>query len=387
MLKTYRYRLYPTDNQEQLLNKHLGSTRFIFNLALETKISAYKSNKINLSRYDLQKQLIELKQEAIWLKEINSQSIQYSLLQLDNSFKNFFKGAGFPKFKKKRNKSTFHVPQSTKIINNELFIPKFKEGIKIIVDRKYKGDIRSTSITKTPTNKYYANILCETGEKIPEKIKSNNIIGLDMGLNDFITLNSGIKIPNIRTLNNSKVNHLHKLISKREYKSNRRYKLQLRLNKIYEKAVNKKQDFMHKLSNEITNHYDIIVIEDLNIKGMMKNHNLAKSIGEAGWNKFIRMLDYKCLWKGKTLVKADRFFPSSKTCSVCGNKYVDLSLKERQWTCSVCGTTHDRDINAALNIKKWLVERQCQDVERSSVDERSMDHKKHLIFEALTTLH
>lgn len=383
MLKSFKYRLYPTEDQIVLLNEHLNSTRFIYNLALETKMNAYTSNKINLSRFDLSAQLVDLKNEAPWLKKVNSQSIQHTLIHLDNAYKKFFSGSGFPKFKKKSSKQSFHVPQSVKIENDRLHIPKFKQGIKMIIDRKHKGSIKSATISKTPTNKYYVSILCETSDPIPTKklCNPNTTVGIDMGLKNLITLSTGEKIPNLRNMRNTKICHLQRLLSKMKKGSNRKRKRQQRLNKIYEKLYNQKNDLLNKISTEITNRFDTIVLEDLNVKGMLKNHKLAKSISESNWSELVRKLEYKCLWNGKNLVKIDRFYASSKICGHCGAKYKELKLSEREWTCGICGTKHDRDVNAALNIKNWLVEHQCQDVEKSSVDERSIDPKKHLVCE------
>ena len=385
MLKAFKYRLYPSEDQRVLINKHLGSSRFIYNLALETKMNAYNSNKVNLSRFDLSGQLVELKKEATWLKEINSQTIQYSLLCLDNAYKKFFKGAGFPKFKRKTGRQSFHIPQSVQIIDNQLYIPKFNEGIEIRVDRRHRGSIRSATISRTPTNKYFVSVLCETGELIPEKgpYDPQTTVGIDLGLKDLIILSSGEKIPKIRELRTNQIAHLQRILAKRKKGSSRRKRLQMRINKLFERTSNKRNDLIHKTSNEITNRFDTIVIEDLNVRGMMKNHKLARSIGEASWSEFTRMLEYKCLWKGKTLVRANRFFASSKTCSSCGSKYKELKLSEREWTCGFCGTKHDRDLNAAINLKNWPVEHRFQDVENSSVDERSKDPKKHLVCETL----
>ena len=388
MLKSFKYRLYPSKEQETLILKHLGGTRFIYNLALETKINAYSSNKINLSRFDLQKQLIDLKNEATWLKEINSQSIQYAIKRLDEAYKKFFKGQGFPKFKKRNGQQSFHVPQNARIINDQLFIPKFDSGIWMIIDRKHVGTIHSATISKSTTNKYYVSVLCETGELIPNKKPYNyeTTVGIDLGLKDLIILSTGEKIPNIRNMRNDQIPHLQRLLAKMKKGSGRKKRRQIKLNRKYEKITNQKNDLFNKISTEITNRFDTIVIEDLNVKGMMKNHKLSRSIGDASWSTLVRMLEYKCLWKGKTLARVSRFYASSKICSACGSKYKELKLSEREWTCGICGTIHDRDLNAALNIKNWLAERQFQDVENSSVDERPSGPKKHLVCETLKIL-
>ena len=259
----------------------------------------------------------------------------------------------------------------------------------MVVDRRHVGVIRSATISRTVTDKYFVSILCETGESIPEKrpVLPETTIGIDLGLKDLVTLSTGEKISHpVRKMRNTK--RLQRIISKRKLGSNRRKKAQLRLNKKFEQETNRRNDLLHKASSEITNRYDTLVVEDLNVRGMMRNHKLARSVGEAGWSGFVNMLEYKCLWKGKNLIKADRWFASSKICSACGEKYSELRLNEREWTCQACGTIHDRDINAAVNIKNWPVERRCQDVESGSVDERLVrtGPKKHPIGEALKVL-
>jgi putative transposase len=232
-------------------------------------------------------------------------------------------------------------------------------------------------------------VLCETGEKILEKrqVDPKTTIGIDLGLKDLVTLSTGEKFSQpVRKMRNTK--RLQRIISKRKLGSNRRKRLQKRLNKKIERETNRRNDLLHKVSSEITNRYDTLVVEDLNVRGMMRNHKLARSIGETGWSSLVNMLEYKCLWKGKNLLRVDRWFASSKFCSACGEKYSELRLNEREWTCLACGTIHDRDVNAAVNIKNWPVERRCQDVESGSVDERPVrtGPKKHPIGEALKVL-
>ena len=390
MLKVFKYRLYPSDDQKELLDKHFGCTRFIYNLALETKINAY-INKINLSRYDLQKQIVDLKQECEWLKEVNSQSLQISLLNLDNAYKRFFQTKkGFPRFKKKSSKNTFSVPQSVSIDKNELFIPKFDSGIKMIVkDRKYKGQIKSATISKSVTGKYFVSILCETGEVIPEKrqIKPETTIGIDLGIKNFLVFSNGRKISNSNFFKNNLefLKFLQRKLSKQNKNSTRYNKTKQRLALHHEHITNQRQDFLHKLSTEITNQYDTICVEDLNVKGMMKNHKLAQLIMDVSWSEFTRMITYKSEWKGKNVVRIPRFYPSSKTCHVCGYINKELTLKIREWICPICETKHDRDENAAINIKNWPMECRLLNVEAGSVDDRfiSMKPKKHLVYETL----
>jgi putative transposase len=243
MLKGFKYRLYPDDEQKELLEKHFGSVRFIYNLALETKMNAYKGNKINLSRFDLQKQMVDLKEECSWLKEVNSQSLQSSLLNLDNAYKKFFQTKkGFPKFKKKSYKNSFSVPQSVVISGNELFIPKFKSGIKMVIDRKYKGTIKSATVSKSITGKYHVSILCETGEMIPEKksINSETTIGIDLGIKDFLVFSDGRKISNSNFFKNKLdfLKILQRKLSKQNKKSNRYNKTKQRIGLHHEHITN-----------------------------------------------------------------------------------------------------------------------------------------------------
>ncbi len=396
MLKAFKYRLYPTETQKTLLAKHFGITRLVYNLALECKTMAYNLNHVNLSRLDLQKQLVELKKEFPWMNEINSQSIQVSLLNLDNAYKNFFKAKkGFPKFKKKSLRNSFGVPQSVRIEKSKVMIPKFLEGIDFIQDRPIKGKIKSATVSKTPSNKYFISILCETGDIIPDKklIKSSTAIGIDLGLKDFIIMSDGTKVSNPKFLvaNEKAIKHLQKELSRKTVRSNRYKKARLKLAREHEETTNKRNDFLHKLSTEITNRYDTVCVENLNVKGMVKNHKLSKAISDASWSTFITMLVYKSEWKGKNLVKIGRFESSSKTCNSCGYINHELKLSDRTWVCAGCGVVHDRDINAAINIKKialkdLLVGRQFMDVEASSMDGRlnkSLRPKKYLVNEAL----
>jgi putative transposase len=378
MLFTCKYRLYPTDEQIVLLNKHMGAVRFVYNLALETKQMAYAGNHINLNRFDLQAQLIDLKKECPWLKEINSQSLQSALIRLDSAYIAFFKGISqFPKFKKKSNKQSFQCPQHVEIdFKKELiYLPKFKEPIKIILHRKYKGEIKNVIISKTPTNKYFASILVDNKVELPKPIKkSNNTIGIDLGIKSFIVTSNGEKFDNPKYLKESlvRLKWLQKQLSRKKKGSNRRNICRLRVAKLHEKISNQRYDFLHKVSDVITKQYDIICMENLQVSNMLKNHCLAQSISDSGWGIFETLLKYKCEWRGKQLVQIGTFEPSSKTCSNCGNINNDLTLADREWTCPSCGKLLDRDINAAINILSFGIrnsgmERACEDVEPPTI--------------------
>jgi putative transposase len=354
VLMVYKYRLYPDEGQKVLLEKHFGCVRFIYNLALETKVSAYLTHKVNLSRYDLSVQLKELKQDCEWLKEVNSQSLQSALLNLDIAYRNFFKwGSGFPKFKKKGDKQSFQCPQHVTISGDGLHLLKFKQPIKIVLHRKFKGDIKTVTISKTPTNKYFAFIRVDNHEPMPTPIKdSKNIIGIDLGIKSFIITSDGQKYDNPKYLRKSldRMKWLQRRFSRKQKGSKRREVSRLRVAKLHEKISNQRYDFLHKVSDAITKQYDIVCMENLQVANMLKNHRLALSIKDCGWGTFESMLKYKCEWRGKQLIQIGTFEPSSKTCCECGYINKDLILADREWTCPSCGTVLDRDICAAKNI-------------------------------------
>ena len=351
---TYQFKLNPNEEQQILLHKYFGSVRWIYNYFLNQRKEEYLNNKKSLNYYDQAKELTIIKKQEnkLWLKEINSQTLQYSLNCLDIAFQSFFKKrTKFPKFKSKKNKNSFTIPQFVKVNNNLLIIPKFKEGIKMIVNREISGKIKRCTITKTSTGKYFVSILVEK-EYQPVQ-KTNKSVGIDLGLKDFIITSDGLKIKNHKFLK-----HYEKLLkinqqslSRKTTRSNRYEKKRLRVARIYEKISNSRIDLIHKTTSILIKNYDIIYLEDLNIKGMIKNHKLAKSINDVAWGKFIQILSYKSIWNDKQIIKIDRFFPSSKTCSKCGWIKNDLTLKDRTWICK-CGEKHDRDLNAATNILK-----------------------------------
>jgi putative transposase len=379
MLKAFKYRIYPTKEQEVLIAKHIGSTRFLYNLALETKQMAYAGSKVNLSGFDIAKQIPDLKLECPWLKEINSQSLQKAIANMDSAFNNFFKGrADFPKYKSKgSSRQSFNVPQSVEvdIETSLLHIPKFKGGIDIRLHRPLKGELKQATISRTPTGKYFASILAETGQAIPEKkpVSEQTAVGLDLGLKTLIVASDGTMFDNPK--------HMKEAMARLKYLQSRysRFKgktTKKKLAKAHEEVANKRRDLLHKLSSQLVKNHDSIAIEDLNIQGMMARckpkqdengkylpngqaakSGLNKSIADAGWGMFVEMLEYKAEWQGKNILRIGRFEPSSKTCSCCGWIYKDLTLEEREWTCKGCGVVHDRDVNAAKNIKAFALEK------------------------------
>ncbi len=355
MFKAFKYRLYPTEPQKELIAKHIGSSRFVYNLALETKNAAYISAKHNYSAFDLVKQLPELKKEFPWLKEVNSQSLQQAIQNMDIAFKKFFKGAGFPKFKSKhRGKQSFAIPQNVIVEDDFLIVPKFKEGIKMSLHRQTKGTIKSATITATPTGKYFVSILCDTKEELPSKapIKENTTIGVDLGIKDFLITSDGEVVSNPKYLRKaqSKLKYAQRKYSKHKGKRTKK-----KLAKLHEKVVNKRKDFLHKVSTQLIRENQTIALETLAVKNMVKNHNLAQSISDASWSTFVTMLEYKANWYGKNILRIGQFAPSTKTCSNCGAINKELTLKDREWTCGSCSTALNRDVNAACNIKSFAL--------------------------------
>jgi putative transposase len=348
---TYKFRLNPNQEQQTLLNKHFGSVRWTYNYFLNQRKTEYLNNKKSLNYYDQAAELTQIKKINEWLKEINSQTLQYSLKCLDMAYQGFFnKRTKFPNFKSKRNKNSFTIPQNVRYDGTKLIVPKFLDGIEMIMERQIKGIIKHCNISKTPTGKYFVSILTEL-EYQPVS-KTNQSVGIDLGIKDFLVLSNGTKIKNHRFLKHYErilaVNQ--KYLSRKIKQSNRYEKQRLKVARIHEKITNSRMDLIHKTTNNLINQFDIIYLEDLNVKGMMKNHKLAKAIGDVSWGKFIDVLEYKANWNDKQIIHIDRFFPSSKTCSKCGWINNQLTLKDRNWTCPECNSVHDRDFNAAINI-------------------------------------
>ncbi len=364
MLKAYKYRLSPNAEQAVLLNKHFGSVRYLYNWALAKKTTAYQTENKSLSRYDIQRELPALKVEHEWLAEINSQSLQSALLNLDSAYTRFFREKkGFPRFKsKKDNRHSFQCPQNVKVDFDEqtMRLPKIGK-VRFVCSRTFEGAVKTVTVSRTATGKVFASVLVETPHVLPVKapIIQSNAVGIDVGLKDFATLSTGEVIANPRFLKKSlkKLKRLSHQHSKKKKGSNNRNKSRIRLARQHEKVTNQRNDFLHKTSTAITKRFDTVCVENLNISGMMKNHKLARAIGDVAWGSFVSMLEYKCEWQGKNLVRIGRFEPSSKLCT-CGTLNQSLTLKDRVWTCGSCGTTHDRDLLAANNIVRFAFVKQ-----------------------------
>jgi putative transposase len=359
MLKAYKYRIFPSEEQQNLLSNIFGQVRFVYNLGLETKISAYASNNTNLTCFDLNKQITELKNtECPWLKDTPSQALQMSMRNLDNAYHAFFRGYGFPKFKNKHGKQSFQLPQGVRISEDstQIFIPKLK-WVGIDFHREFKGNIKTITVSKTVTNKYFVSILVDTTIEKPNKkqIKESTSVGVDLGIKDFAITSDGKKFENkdFFKLTMQKLRVAQRSLARKQKGSKRREKQKLVVALLHEKVRNQRQDYLHKISKYLVDNYDTICLEDLSVKNMVKNHILARAISDMGWSEFRTMLEYKAQWQGKNISVIGRFEPSSKTCNCCGHINKELTLNDREWTCSGCNTKHDRDVNAAINIKNF----------------------------------
>jgi len=362
MLKVYKYRIYPTNEQIEHFVQSMGCVRYLYNKALEAKIKHYETTGKSLTCFDLiTTMLVEEKKNNEWLKIPYSQCLQMPFRNLDNAFQKFFrKISKFPTFKKKHSgHQSIQYSQNVRIDfkKNILRLPKIG-NVKIVIDREFNGKIKTCTVSKTPTNKFFISILVDDGKELPIKqpINETTSIGIDLGIKDFAILSNREKISNPKFLGSKlqRLKVLQRRASKKKKKgSNNRKKANLKVAKLYEKVTNQRADFLHKTSTKLIRENQTIILEDLNIAGMMKNHCLARVISDVSWAKFITMLQYKSEWYGKNLVQIGRFEPSSKMCSCCGTINRDLTLKNRFWTCEGCKAEHDRDVNAAINIKKF----------------------------------
>jgi putative transposase len=351
--KGFKYRLYPTKKQKQLLSQHGGNTRFIWNLFLEQNIKEYINNQKFLWKYDLINSLPELKEQHEFLKHSFSQSLQQTAIHLDKALKDFLqvKDRGFPKFKKKNLlHDSFTCPQKYRLSTNYVYIPKIGE-VRWVKHRNLQGKPKKITISQDG-NQWYCSVLCEYEKKEQPK-KNNNLIGIDLGLKHFATLSNGKTIESIRTLKKyeKKLNREQRRLSRKEKGSNNRHKQRMKVHNIHAKIKNIRKDFLHKTTHSIAKNYDGIVLEDLNVKGMMSNHNLSKAISDVSWSEFRRQLEYKCRWNDKHFVVIDRFKPTTKICSECGC-IQEMTLSDRIFECEDCGLILDRDHNAAINILK-----------------------------------
>lgn len=358
MEKAYKFRLYPNKEQQILLAKTFGCTRFVYNYYLDKRITAYKTDKTTLSAYDCIKDLTSLKKEYEWLKEPDKCALQNTLKDLDSAYKGFFKsGKGFPKFKSKKTHRysyrTSYTNNNIQFLGNLIKLPKLGK-VKIRDKQIPQGRILNATISQTPSGKYYCSLCC-TDVTIEPFEKTGSVVGIDLGIKEFAITSDSEHIENPKYLAKSlkKLARLQRQLSRKTRGSNRWNKARIKVAKCQEYIANQRADFLHKLSTRFIKEYDVISLEDLNVSGILKNHSLARSVSDVSWSQFTTMLQYKANWYGKEIIKIDRFFASSQLCNVCGYKNTgtkDLSV--RSWVCPVCGTSHDRDVNASINILK-----------------------------------
>ncbi|WP_009631883.1 RNA-guided endonuclease InsQ/TnpB family protein [Synechocystis sp. PCC 7509] len=354
MYRAYKFRLYPTNEQKTALAKSFGCCRWYYNYSLNLCQETYKLSGKSLSRGALQGLLPSLKKEYVWLSDAYSQCLQYVALNLSTAYKNFFdKKAGFPKFKSRHGRQSISYPSNVKLEDDYILMPGKVGKIYCQQERKFDGIIKTVTVSLNPDGKYFAAILVDDGKENPTLSSEGKAVGIDLGLTHFCITSNGSKFDNPRHHRK----HAHNLkkkqqsLARKQKGSNTRLKAKKLVAKIHSKIKRVREDFLHKLSRKIVNENQVVAVENLNVKGMVRNHNLAKAISDCGWGQFCTMLKYKCQWDGKTYIEVDRFFASSKTCNVCLNKIGSLALDVRSWDCAKCKTHHDRDINAALNIR------------------------------------
>jgi putative transposase len=353
MYKAYKYRIYPTSEQEALLAKSFGCVRWFWNYALNLCQETYKNTGKGLSREYIQGLLPALKKEYEWLKDSYSQCLQVVALNLSTAYKNFFdKRAMLPKFKSKHGRQSISYPQNVKFDGDYINLPKIGL-VHCRIHKNFDGAIKTVTVSRNPDGKYFVSVLVDDGKANPESVAVSKAVGIDVGLTHFAITSDGSKFDNPRYFVKRQRNLKHKQqkLSRKKKGSQNRKKARLAVAKVHSKIARCREDFLHKLSRKIVNENQVIAVENLNIKGMVRNHNLAKAISDVGWGMFCTMLKYKAESEGKTYVEIDRFFPSSKTCHVCLNRVDNLTLDVRAWTCKHCGTDHDRDVNAAINIR------------------------------------
>jgi putative transposase len=362
MIQAIKIKLYPSDDQIIYINKLLGTSRFIYNQCLNYKINKYKETKKSTSLGETGKFLTSLKFEYQWIKESHSKVLQQSLLNLDKAYKNFFRDKkGFPRFKSKHSNQSckFPVDAISGVKGNRINIIKTLNDIHYKCSRrdeillnKYQSNIKSGTLSKDKTGNYYFSILIDISIKTINK-SINGIIGIDLGIKDFIVDSNGNRYSNFhfKKIKSKKLNRLHRSLSRKQNKSNNKNKARIKLARTYNKINHQKEYYLHQMVNQLLGENQTIVMEDLNVKGMIKNHKLAESIQEVSWNRFKQILLYKASWYGRNVIFVDRWFASSKTCNHCGYKHDNLKLSDRLWICQECGTQIDRDHNASLNIR------------------------------------
>ena len=360
---SYKFRIYPTPMQENLIQRTFGCCRFVFNHFLAERMEQHKQTGKSPTRFQQDKSLTALKKELEWLREVDATALRAVLQSLDIAYQNFFrrvkqgKKPGYPRFKSKRDHRQRYTSKfsngNIKVLDDSVQLPKLGK-VKCRISKEVKGRILFATVSRNPSGKYFVSLCC-TDVEIEHLPSTGAVVGLDLGIKSFAVTSDGVEYPNHKYLAKSekKLARLQRRLSRKTKGSNRREKARLQVARLYEHIANQRKDMLHKLSTDLIRQYDVICIEDLAPKNMVRNHCLAKSISDASWGEFRRQLTYKAKWYGREVVVVDRFYPSSQLCSACSAQWSgtkDLSV--RRWTCPECGANHDRDINAARNILK-----------------------------------
>ena len=358
MLKAYRYRIYPTEEQAAFLNCQFGSVRYVYNWALALATTTYQTQGQGITRFQLDKRLTALKQELPWLHEVAAQPLQQALVHLDKAFTRFFREKkGYPRFKSKHGIQSARYPQGVKMDweNGVLYIPK-AGWMRVILSRQFVGAIKTVALSRVPSGKFFVSVLVEDENQVPAGVPETfeRAVGGDLGLHDFLVLSTGEKYPHPQWLERERyrLKILQRRLAQTTKGSKHRAKLRRQIARLYERVANRRQDFLRKLSTDLIRRFDTVCLEDLNVAGMTHNRSLSRRIAQSGWAEFRRQLEYKAQWTGKHVRVIGRFDPSSRLCA-CGYYNHQLTLADREWTCPQCGRHHDRDVLAANNIKHF----------------------------------
>ena len=362
--KAYKFRIYPNKNQEILIQKTFGSCRFVYNHYLAKRIEMYKTDKTTMSCNQCSKDMTSLKKELEWLKEPDSHALQYSLKDLDQAYKNFFRRVkqgdskvGFPHFKSKKDNrksyKTGYINNNIQVLEKQIKLPKLGL-VKCKISKQIEGRILNATISQNPSGKYFVSVCC-TDVNTPQYSPTGSVVGIDLGIKEFAITSDGVHIENNKFLKKSekKLAKLQKQLSRKTKGSNNRNKARVKVARCHEKITNQRKDFLHKLSTKLIKNYDIICLETLKVKDMIKNPKLAKAISDVSWSEFVRQIGYKADWYGKIKQQIDTYYASSQICGECGYKNSETKdLSVREWRCPECHTIHDRDENASNNILK-----------------------------------